>query len=190
MTNDGLLGWKRAGGQAGAELVPDLAVSLPSISDDRRTYIFQLRRGIRYSDGRLVKASDFRHSLERVFKLMPAPEPVAVDFYRTIVGADRCKTGPSRCELSRGIVTDEAGTVAFHLSAPDPEFLFKLTLPFAFVLPSGTPPREAVMRPLPATGPYQVASVSQVTRSGSSATHASGSGRTQPSQQASPTRSS
>jgi YVTN family beta-propeller protein len=161
MTNDGLLGWKRAGGQAGGELVPDLAVSLPSISDDRRTYTFQLRRGIRYSDRRLVKASDFRHSLERVFKLRPAPEPVAVDFYRTIMGADRCKSRPSRCDLSRGIVTDDrAGTVAFHLSAPDPEFLFKLTLPFAFVVPSGTPPREAVERPLPATGPYQVASVS------------------------------
>lgn len=161
MTNDGLLGWKRAGGQAGAELVPGLAVSLPSISDDRRTYTFQLRSGIRYSDGRLVKASDFRHSLERVYSLKPAPEPVAVDFYRTIVGAGRCKSRPSRCDLSRGIVTDDrAGTVVFHLSALDPEFLFKLTLPFAFVLPSGTPPREAVERPLPATGPYQVASVS------------------------------
>jgi YVTN family beta-propeller protein len=161
MTNDGLLGWKRAGGQAGTELVPDLAVSLPSISDDRRTYTFQLRRGIRYSDGRLVKASDFRQSLERVFKLKPAPEPVAVDLYRTIVGADRCKSRPSRCDLSRGIVTDDrAGTVAFHLSAPDPEFLFKLTLPFAFVLPSGTPPRQAVEQPLAATGPYRVASVS------------------------------
>jgi YVTN family beta-propeller protein len=161
MTNDGLLGWKRAGGQAGAELVPDLAVSLPSVSDDRRTYTFQLRRGIRYSDGRLIKASDFRHSLERVYKLKPTPEPVAVDFYRTIVGADRCKSRPSRCDLSRGIVTDDrAGTVAFHLSAPDHEFLFKLTLPFAFVLPSGTPVRQAVERPLPATGPYQVANVS------------------------------
>ena len=53
---------------------------------------------------------------------------------------------------------DRAGTVAFHLSAPDPEFLFKL-LPFAFVTERNAA-AQAVMRPLPATGPYQVASVS------------------------------
>lgn len=162
LTNDGLVGWKRVGGQAGVELVPDLAVSLPSVSDDRRTYTFQLRRGIRYSDGRIVKASDVRYSLERVYKLKPRPEPAAVDFYRLIVGADRCSERPSRCDLSRGVVTDDrAGTVAFHLSAPDPEFLFKLALPFAYVLPTGTPLHEAVRRPLPATGPYRVASVSR-----------------------------
>jgi YVTN family beta-propeller protein len=162
LTNDGLLGWKRTGGQAGAELVPDLALSLPSVSDDRLTYTFQLRRGIRYSDGRLVKASDVRYSLERVYKLEPRPEPAAVDLYRAILGADRCAERPARCDLSRAIVTDDrAGTVTFHLSAPDPEFLFKLALPFAYVLPAGTSLSEAVRRPLPATGPYRVASVSR-----------------------------
>jgi YVTN family beta-propeller protein len=165
LTNDGLVGWKRVGGQAGVELVPDLAVSLPSVSDDGRTYIFQLRRGIRYSDGRLVKASDVRYSFERLYKLKPIPDPGELGgfgFYRAIVGADRCSERPSRCDLSRGIVTDDrAGTVAFHLSAPDPEFLLKLALPFAYVLPTGTSLREAVQRPLPATGPYRVASVSR-----------------------------
>ncbi len=162
MTNNGLVGWKRVGGQAGVEFVPDLAVSLPSVSDDRRTYTFQLRRGVHYSDGRLVKASDVRYSLERVYKLKPTPEVAAADFYRAIVGADRCSERPSRCDLSRGIVTDDrAGTVAFHLSVPDPEFLFKLALPFAYVLPAGTSLHEAVQRPLPATGPYRLASVSR-----------------------------
>jgi YVTN family beta-propeller protein len=161
MTNDGLVGWNRVGGQAGVELVPDLAVSLPSVSDDRRTYTFQLRRGIRYSDGRLVKASDIRYSLERVYKLKPQPQPAAVDFFQAITGADRCSEQPSRCDLSRGIVTDDrAGTVSFRLSAPDPEFLFKLTMPFAYVVPKGTSMNMAVRRPLPATGPYRIASVS------------------------------
>jgi YVTN family beta-propeller protein len=159
LTNDGLVGWRRVGGQAGTDLVPDLAVSLPSVSDDRRSYTFHLRAGVRYSDGRLVKASDVRYSIERVYKLKPTPESAAVGFYRAIVGADRCAQRPSRCDLSRGIVTDDrAGTVTFRLAAPDPEFLFKLALPFAYVLPAGTSPREAVARPLPATGPYRVAS--------------------------------
>jgi peptide/nickel transport system substrate-binding protein len=162
LTNDGLLGWKRDGGAAGGELVPDLAVALPAVSDDRRTYTFQLRQGIRYSDGRLVKASDVLYSFERLWRLRPKPAPNAPHFYSSIVGADRCSEHPSRCDLSRGILTDDqAGTVAFHLSAPDPDFLFKLTLPFASVLPTSTPLYEAVERPLPATGPYRLASLAR-----------------------------
>jgi ABC-type transport system substrate-binding protein/DNA-binding SARP family transcriptional activator/DNA-binding beta-propeller fold protein YncE len=162
LTNDGLVGWRRTGGQAGAELVPDLAVSLPTVSADRRTYTFQLRRGIRYSDGRLVKASDVRYSFERLYKLKSTPQSPAVDFYRAIVGADRCAQHRSRCDLSRGIVTDDdAGTVSFRLATVDPEFLFKLAASFASVLPAGTSLRAAGLRPLPATGPYRVASASR-----------------------------
>jgi YVTN family beta-propeller protein len=165
LTNDGLVSWRRVGGQAGADLVPNLALSLPTLSPDRRTYTFQLRRGIRYSDGRLVRSRDVRSSFERLFELKPAPHPAAVGFYGTIVGADRCARQPSRCDLSRGIVTDDrAGTVSFRLARADPEFLFKLAAPFASVLPAGTSPRVDALRPLPATGPYRVASAS---RSGS-----------------------
>jgi peptide/nickel transport system substrate-binding protein len=59
------------------------------------------------------------------------------------------------------VTHDRAGTVAFHLLAPDPDFLFKLALPFAPVLPRGTSLHEAVKRPLPATGPYRLASVAR-----------------------------
>ena len=162
LTNDGLVGWRRSGGQAGAELVPDLALSLPTVSADRRTYTFQLRRRIRYSDGRLVKARDVRYSFERLFTLEPEPQPPAVAFFRSIVGADRCVRQPSRCDLSRGIVTDDrAGTVSFRLTTADPDFLFKLASPFASVLPAGTSLRTAALRPLPATGPYRVASATR-----------------------------
>src|SRR5262249_44714153 len=64
-TNDGLLAFRHAGGPAGLTLVPDLAASLPVVSDEGRTYTFQLRKGIRYSDGRPVRARDFRYALER-----------------------------------------------------------------------------------------------------------------------------
>ncbi|MDX6512134.1 MAG: hypothetical protein QOE36_1638, partial [Gaiellaceae bacterium] len=60
MTGDGLVALNKVSGLAGTQLVPDLAVSLPTPIDAGRTYTFRLRPNIRYSNGRLVKASDFR----------------------------------------------------------------------------------------------------------------------------------
>ena len=37
------------------------------------------------------------------------------------------------------LADDRAGTVTFHLTQPDPDFLSKLTLAFADVLPATTP---------------------------------------------------
>ena len=154
MTGDGLVAFNQASGLAGTQLVPDLAVSLPSPTDGGRTYTFRLRSGIRYSNGRRVRPSDVRHTFERDFKLGTP----AASYYDRIVGAVRCERKPRRCDLSDGIVADDrAGTVTFRLTEPDPEFLEKLALPFAYVVPVGTPAREVGARPLPAPGPYVIA---------------------------------
>ena len=67
MTNDGLVAFQRVGGPQGAAVVPDLATSIPQPSDGGKTYTFQLRPGIRYSDGMPVRAGDLRLALERTF---------------------------------------------------------------------------------------------------------------------------
>jgi YVTN family beta-propeller protein len=155
MTGDGLTGFERAGGSEGTQVVPDLAVSIPSPTNLGRTYTFQLRPNIRYSSGRLVKASDIRYALERHFRLGSASSVPA--FYDGIVGAAACTKAPRRCDLSKGIVVDDAAnTVTFHLIAPDPEFLYKLALPWAYAVPAGTPARDVGTHPLPATGPYVI----------------------------------
>jgi peptide/nickel transport system substrate-binding protein len=156
LTGDGLTGFKRIGGTEGAQLVPDLAVSIPTPTNFGRTYSFRVRRNIRYSSGVRLEASDIRYALERDFRL-GAAAPAGV--YGRIVGASACVKVPRRCDLSKGVVADDAsGTVTFHLSAPDPEFLYKLALPFAYAVPAGTPMRDVGTHPQPATGPYVVAS--------------------------------
>jgi YVTN family beta-propeller protein len=159
LTNDGLLTLNHVPGPNGARLVPDLALSAPAPTDGGLTYTFRLRPAIRYSTGGTVRASDVRYSFERLFH--PRIRSVGGGFFTKLVGAAACVGHPARpCDLSRGIVTDDrSGTVSFHLSAPDPDFLFKLTLSFASVLPEGTPNRIATSG-LPATGPYMVHSVS------------------------------
>jgi peptide/nickel transport system substrate-binding protein len=64
---------------------------------------------------------------------------------------------PATCDLSEGIVTDDAGgTITFHLRRPDPEFLYKLTLPFAYPVPPSVPDQEQVAAGVPGTGPYML----------------------------------
>ncbi len=152
LTNDGLVGYLRTGGAAGLGLVPDLAVSLPSPTDGGRTYSFQLRPGIRYSTGGVVRAGDIRASLERSLEAGSGYGA----YFAHIVGARRCLAAPKKpCDLSQGIESDVGSNrVTFRLTSPDPDFVYELTLPPAFVVPAGTPLHASGI--VPATGPYEV----------------------------------
>jgi ABC-type transport system substrate-binding protein/DNA-binding SARP family transcriptional activator len=167
VTNDGLVTYRRVGGLDGSALVPDLATSLPAPTDGGRTYTFQLRSGIRYSTGAVVRPEDFRHELERVFALGNGYPQL---FYVGIVGAQHCighsdlngfRPAGNRCDLDKGIVPDdETNTVTFHLTAPDPDFLYKLAFPWADAVPADTPDRSLGRSMPPATGPYMTQSIS------------------------------
>ena len=157
VTNDGLVGYQRVGGPLGETLVPDLAQSLPAPASNGLTYTFHLRPGIRYSTGAPVRPEDFRRAIERVFSLNRLSGAAAI--YAGIAGARACEQAPGRCDLARGIVTnDRANTVTFHLTAPDPEFLYKLAFSFADAVPAGTPNHLIGPGQLPATGPYMTRS--------------------------------
>jgi peptide/nickel transport system substrate-binding protein len=155
MTNDGLVTLKHVGGSAGNQLVPDLALTLPEASDGGLRYRFELRSGVRYSTGRPVEPADFRRAIERGFRL---GSPGA-HLFSGIVGGGGCLRRPTKCDLSHGIVVSEAArTVTFKLARPDPDFLYKLTLPFAAAVPDGVPWHDVGRRPVPATGPYMIES--------------------------------
>ena len=79
-----LIGYKHASGPDGATIVPYLAKELPKVSADGKTYTLTLRKGLSYSDGTPVKASDFPATIERDFKL----DSPGVGFFANIVGAD------------------------------------------------------------------------------------------------------
>src|SRR5262249_25381014 len=133
-------------------LVPDLAEAIPVPTDGRRTYTFTVRRWIRYSTGEVVRAADFELGLRRALVGYGRP-----DFFYGIVGARACGPTKPHCDLSAGIVTDEATRrVTIHLTDPDPypEFLYKLAW-FVYPEPPGTP-LTAARAPLPGTGPYRI----------------------------------
>jgi peptide/nickel transport system substrate-binding protein len=148
MTHDGLTGFAHVGGVAGTKIVPDLAVSLPTPTNGGKTYTFQIRRGIKFSDGETLKPSDFATTFERQFTV-PGP----TSFYSDIVGASACSA--KKCDLSKGVVAnDSAYTLTLNFTAPDPEIFDQLALPFAFAVPSGTSMKMTGNVVPPGTGPY------------------------------------
>jgi YVTN family beta-propeller protein len=151
---DSLVTFRRTDGPSGLILVPDLATTLPRPTDGGTTYTFTLRRGIRYSNGTLVRASDIRRGLQRQLSFGSDP----ASYYDGILGAPACRQHPGRCDLSAGIVTnDAAGTVTFHLNQADPDFLYKLSEPLAAPAPPGAPDHLIGRGPfMPGTGPYMI----------------------------------
>jgi YVTN family beta-propeller protein len=155
MTNDGLLTYAKTSDAGGAVLVPDLATALPLVQDGDRTFTFKLRRGLRYSNGTVVRPEDFRHALERQYRAGTGLAALGVP----LIGAERCSSRRTDCTLGRGVTVDDAAqTVTYHLSAPNPAFLYQLALPFGAAVPVGAPDIGPGTEPLPATGPYLIAS--------------------------------
>ena len=93
-------------------LVPDLALAVPQPSNGGKTYTFTLRPGVKYSTGRDVHASDFVLGVRRALTLTGGRP----DFFAGIVGGQNCVDHHDACDLSRGVVTDDATRrVTFHL---------------------------------------------------------------------------
>jgi peptide/nickel transport system substrate-binding protein len=147
-THDGLTTFAKEGGLAGTKIVPDLATSIPTPTNGGKTYLFHIRRGIKFSNGQVMKPSDFVTTFERQFTV-PGP----TSFYSDFVGASACST--KGCNLSQGVVANNSNyTLTINLTAPDPELMDQLALPFAFVVPSSTSMHMTGNNVPPGTGPY------------------------------------
>jgi peptide/nickel transport system substrate-binding protein len=150
-----LIGYKHVNGPDGATIVPYLAESLPTISSDGKTYTLTLRKGLKYSNGTPVKASDFKATIQRDF-LIDSP---GVGFFGNIVGANQfAKT--KKGSIS-GITADDAtGKITIQLLAPQGDFENILATEFAAPVPANTPAKDQSTTPAPSTGPYVIKSYS------------------------------
>jgi peptide/nickel transport system substrate-binding protein len=154
-TYDGLLAFQKAGGAAAFNVVPDLASDY-KLSHGGKTWTFTLRKGIKFSNGQPVTVNDVVASFRRIFKVK---SPTAGGFYAGIVGGAKCLAKPATCTLAGGVVGNaKTNSVTINLTAPDPEFKYKLAVPHASILPASSPPNDAGTKPLPATGAYYFAS--------------------------------
>lgn len=151
----GLVTYAHASGEGGTKLIPGVAEALPTVADGGKTYDFKLRKGLLYSNGEPVKASDFKHTIERTIKLGWGNKSFLTE---NIVGGEAFDAGKARSIA--GIHTDDAtGTIVIHLNAPYGPFLNVLAFPAAGLVPGSTPMHALSSEPPPGVGAYEIAHV-------------------------------
>ncbi len=112
------------------KVAPDIAQSWDE-SADGMIYTFHLRRDVTFDDGKPVKASDFKYSLERA--LNPATHSLTAGTYlNDIVGAADVLSGKTT-QLS-GVKVLNDYTLQVKIDAPKAYFLYKMAYPTAFVV--------------------------------------------------------
>jgi oligopeptide transport system substrate-binding protein len=111
-------------------LVPELAESW-DISADGTVYTFHLRTNARFHDGRAVAAQDVIYSWERAAN--PAIQSDTVLTYLgDIIGVAEMHNG--KADHISGLNALDDHTLQVTIDSTKPYFLFKLTMPVAFVL--------------------------------------------------------
>jgi peptide/nickel transport system substrate-binding protein len=141
-------------GESGSALIPGLAEEVPEPTNDGKTYSFQLREGLEYSDGSPVRASDFENTLKRLLKL----GSVWSSFYQPIEGVEEFqKQGDFEADIEGIEPNDETGEITINLTEPDTKVLFALAEPFAAPTPAAKSPARSLTRnPPPGLGPYTI----------------------------------
>ena len=152
---EGLLVQKHGAGAEGTKVIPGLAEDQPTSNEAGTDYKFTLRKGLKYSNGKPIKASDFPATIIRDFN-MNSP---GIGFYSNIVGIDACEKNPTTCKSISGIIADDAaGAIEIKLKQPQSDFKYVISLPFSALVPKGTPPKPLTNPPPAASGPYYISS--------------------------------
>lgn len=135
-------------------VIPDLAVSIPTISGDGSSYTFTVRRDARFADGSSCTAADIAYSLARA--LSPRTHSaLARRYLGNIRGAAAVERG--RTSHLAGVEVLHRLTLRILLAHPDATFLEKLAFPQSFAVDPRIVRQHALnLRAAAGTGPWSV----------------------------------
>jgi len=134
---------------AGFRVVPELAAGFPKISRDGKTYVFTLRRGLRFNSGAPVTAADVAYTINRLLTLHGNASPA----FAQVVGAQAVVAGTAT--QASGIVAS-GRKLTFTLTQPVADFVENAASSLC-VLPAGHPLEPGgVTPPVPSPAPYYV----------------------------------
>jgi peptide/nickel transport system substrate-binding protein len=132
-----LMAFRDAPAPAGYAVRPEAAAGDPVVSRDGRTYVFTVRKGLRFSDGSPLGPGNFARALVRVKD--PAMGSLGADLFsdvrRVIPSGDRLR---------------------IVLRQPSGDLATRLALPYACPVPLGLPIDPAGVPLLVGSGPYYI----------------------------------
>lgn len=115
----------------GLNIVPDLAVGLPTIAPDGLTYTFTISPSARFADGRAVTPPDVAFSFTRALSVSRRDSP-GWNALHDIRGSARIRR--HLANSISGITILGRRSLAIHLWKPDSRFLLRLAMPAASIL--------------------------------------------------------
>ncbi|MEA2472311.1 MAG: peptide/nickel transport system substrate-binding protein [Thermoleophilaceae bacterium] len=133
-----LYGWKAGG----TKPVPDLATSMPQVSDGGRTIKITLRKGVKFSPpvNRAVTSADVKYAIERLF-LPQVGNGYALTYMAGLVGNKEYTEG--KAKDIKGIETPDPQTLILKLTEPS----YPVASANALALPGSAPvPQEYAAR--------------------------------------------
>jgi peptide/nickel transport system substrate-binding protein len=155
LTHLGAYTYAHAAGAAGTKVIPAIATALPTVSEDGKTYEFTIRKGLTYSDGSPVRASDLAFGIKRALKLGWS---AASFLTNTIAGASEYAEG--KAKTVSGVTTDDAtGKITIHLIKQYGAFEDVLAVPGVVFMPQSTPMKPQPNDPPAGFGPYEIKNV-------------------------------
>ena len=146
--------YKACPGTCGAQLAPDLATDMGTVSDNGLTWTFHIQPKVKYEDGTVVTTQDVKYGIERTYdRSVMANGP---SYYQALL-ADPKYPGPYKDKNPAGLTsvqTPDPTTIVFHLVAPFPDLPYVLAFPStAPVPPAKDTGSNYQLHPL-STGPY------------------------------------
>lgn len=143
-----------APGQAGGQIVPDLATDTGRPSDGARTWTFTLKEGVRYEDGRPVTSQDVKYGVERTFA---AELPEGPPYARMWLTGGEAFKGPYLNPAGlASIEAPDARTVVFRLNRPVSDFGSAVSLPMFAPVPTDKDTGVGYDHRPFSSGPYRI----------------------------------
>ena len=136
---------------------PDLAKSW-QVSADGRTIQFELRSGLKFSDGTSLESEDVVYSFHRLFSPKLKNDAARYLFGDGIEGIDEYMSGKTK--FIRGISSNGKSQVTFKLKVPRSNFLTMLAMGPASIVSRSTPLIPTKATSIVSSGPFSVASFS------------------------------
>lgn len=139
----------------GGEVKPEVAAGFPVVSKDGKTYVFTIKPGFRFSDGKPVTAANFKMAIDRLSKpkLASSTSFLGSDL---IVGMQNVLDGKASTVSG---VTAKGNKLTIRLIHPGPDLLARLATPPFQAIPASLASNvdPAGVNTYPSCGPYYYA---------------------------------